>query len=26
VLIPAGVKVMRASIRYGQRSGTIAEY
>jgi ABC-2 type transport system permease protein len=26
VLIPAGVMVMRASIRYGQRSGTIAEY
>jgi ABC-2 type transport system permease protein len=26
VLIPAGIMVMRGAIRYGQRSGTIAEY
>jgi ABC-2 type transport system permease protein len=26
VLLPAGVMLLRASIRYGQRSGTIAEY
>ncbi len=26
VLFPAGVMLLRASIRYGQRSGTIAEY
>jgi ABC-2 type transport system permease protein len=26
VLLPAGVALLRASIRYGQRSGTIAEY
>jgi ABC-2 type transport system permease protein len=26
VLLPAGVLLLRASIRYGQRSGTIAEY
>lgn len=26
VLIPAGMMVMRGAIRYGQRSGTIAEY
>jgi ABC-2 type transport system permease protein len=26
ILLPAGVMLLRASIRYGQRSGTIAEY
>lgn len=26
VLLPAGLMLLRASIRYGQRSGTIAEY
>jgi ABC-2 type transport system permease protein len=26
VLVPAGMMLLRASIRYGQRSGTIAEY
>jgi ABC-2 type transport system permease protein len=26
VLLPAGVMLLRASIRYGQRTGTIAEY
>jgi ABC-2 type transport system permease protein len=26
VLLPAGIMLLRASIRYGQRSGTIAEY
>jgi ABC-2 type transport system permease protein len=26
VLLPAGLMVLRASIRYGQRTGTIAEY
>jgi len=26
VLLPFGVMLLRASIRYGQRTGTIAEY
>jgi ABC-2 type transport system permease protein len=26
VLLPAGIMVLRASIRYGQRTGTVAEY
>lgn len=26
ILLPAGILLLRASIRYGQRSGTIAEY
>ncbi len=26
VLLPAGLVLLRAAIRYGQRTGTIAEY
>ncbi len=26
VLLPAGLLLLRASIRYGQRTGTVAEY
>jgi hypothetical protein len=26
VLLPAGLALLRAAIRYGQRTGTVAEY